>query len=91
MNTSICTAIAKRQVLEFDYQGYHRVVEPHAHGTSKTAKEMVRAYQTAGGTASGELGWKPFLVESNPPPAAGRCSELLTGVGERRRMVRGEA
>ena len=31
------------------------------------------------------------LVKSNPPPAAGRCSELLTGVGERRRMVRGEA
>ena len=63
MDSRICSAIRNRQVLTFSYDGYHRVVEPHAHGLSKTDKEMVRAYQTAGDSSSGELGWKPFLVE----------------------------
>ena len=50
-------------MLTFSYDGYHRVVEPHAHGLSKADNEMVRAYQTAGGSSDGQLGWKPFLVE----------------------------
>ena len=62
MDDRICSAIKNRRVLTFNYDGYSRVVEPHAHGLSKTDEEIVRAYQTAGSSSTGELEWKLFLV-----------------------------
>ncbi len=64
MDTQICSAIENRQVLAFNYDGYPRVVEPHAYGLSKTGKDMLRAYQVAGESKSDPtLGWRPFLVK----------------------------
>ncbi len=59
MNPTICKAVRDRHVLEFTYQGHHRVVEPHAHGLSHARHEVLRCYQTDGTSGSGmALGWR---------------------------------
>ncbi len=52
MNTTICTAIAGRFVIEFDYQGGRRVVEPHTHGNSTAGNEVLRGFQISGYSSS---------------------------------------
>ena len=45
----ICTAIAKRTLLEFDYDGYRRRVEPYTLGYHKdTGNLVLSAFQTQG-------------------------------------------
>lgn len=53
----ICEAIHKRLVLEFDYRGRHRAVEPYCHGTSTRGVEVLRAVQVGGTSASGGFGF----------------------------------
>ncbi len=48
MRNTIIEAIENRNILEFDYDGNHRVVEPHAVGVSSTGKEQLRAFQFDG-------------------------------------------
>ena len=62
MNQEICTAIRSKRYMVFDYDGLPREIEPHAHGTSSTGKEMVLGFQTAGQSASGPLGWRLWDV-----------------------------
>jgi hypothetical protein len=63
MNTVICAAIKARAVVQFYYDGGLRTVEPHCHGISRAGKEVLRAYQTAGYSKSGNpVGWKLFEV-----------------------------
>lgn len=63
MNKMICSAISTRSVVNFDYDGGSRIVEPHCHGTSTAGKELLRGFQTAGASESGEsYGWKLFDV-----------------------------
>ena len=68
MNTAICNVIENRRILDFNYQGHHRIVEPHAYGLSHTGKEVIRAYQTDDTSHSGTVPcWRLFdvaLVES---------------------------
>jgi hypothetical protein len=52
----ICEAIRSRQILTFDYDGYHRVVQPYCHGFTSTGMESLRALQIKGGSRSGLLG-----------------------------------
>jgi hypothetical protein len=61
--TVVCNAIASRRLLEFDYDGHHRLVEPHCHGRGATNKEFFRAFQIGGTSASGPLGWKLFDMD----------------------------
>ncbi len=59
MNPTICKAIEEKRVLELRYHGYSRIVEPHIYGQDKKGEEVVRCYQLAGGSESGErAGWK---------------------------------
>jgi predicted DNA-binding transcriptional regulator YafY len=44
----IISAIENRKILEFDYEGQFRVVEPHTVGISKTGKHMLSAFQIDG-------------------------------------------
>jgi hypothetical protein len=44
----ICEAISHRVLLEFDYDGSRRVVEPYCHGTSRVGNELLRAIQLDG-------------------------------------------
>ena len=48
MRDKIIDAIKDRRVLKFRYKGIDRVVEPHAVGVSRTGKDVLRCYQTAG-------------------------------------------
>lgn len=60
---SILQAIQQTKILELRYDGYFRIVEPHAYGRDKNGDEIIRCYQTAGGSASGEsIGWKLLKV-----------------------------
>lgn len=63
MNSILLQAIQKANVLELRYHGYSRFVEPHAYGRDKDGDEILRCYQTAGGSESGErVGWKLLKV-----------------------------
>lgn len=63
MNQTIVEAINKRRVLNLSYHGFPRTVEPHAYGRSKAGREVLRCWQTGGGSRSGEpTGWKLMSV-----------------------------
>ena len=63
MKQDIIDAIADLHILELKYSGYTRTVEPHAYGRDKSGDEILRCYQTGGGSRSGErVGWKLLKV-----------------------------
>jgi len=53
MNQEIFDAIKNRCVLKFNYDGYPRIVIPHAYGISRAGNEIIRCYQTGGLSHSG--------------------------------------
>ncbi len=65
----ICDAISRRSLLEFDYHGLHRIVQPYCHGTTTgTGRESLRAIQIGGESrgrliASGKLWTVAKMVE----------------------------
>jgi hypothetical protein len=63
MNTvaAVCEAIRTRSLLEFDYQGLHRIVAPYCHGTSARG-DVLRAIQVAGSSRSGGLGFGKLWI-----------------------------
>lgn len=64
MNPTICKAVEERRVLELRYHGFSRIVEPHVYGADKQGDEVVRCYQLAGESASGErAGWKLLKIK----------------------------
>lgn len=54
-------AITEKKLLEFDYDGYHRIVEPHVYGR-KNEKNEILTYQQRGQSSSGVLGWKRMYM-----------------------------
>ena len=64
MNTVICDAIRDKYLLQFNYHEKLRIVEPYCYGVSTAGHEVLRAFQTEGGTHSSFLpSWRMFLVE----------------------------
>jgi hypothetical protein len=64
MNPTICKAIEERRILELRYHGFSRIVEPHVYGEDKKGNEVVRCYQLAGESESGErAGWKLLRIK----------------------------
>lgn len=56
-------AIENRRLLQFTYDGFTRLVEPHTFGVDGKGHYAIRAYQVSGGSKSGEyVGWKLFHV-----------------------------
>ncbi len=53
----ICEAIDRRVLLEFNYEGLHRVVAPYCHGVSTRGHESLRGIQVRGASRSGGLGF----------------------------------
>lgn len=51
MRELICTAIKDHMLLEFDYEGLHRVVAPYCHGFTARG-EVLRAVQVRGESRS---------------------------------------
>lgn len=60
MNNDVINAIRNQQVIEFDYDGEFRVVEPHCYGLTLKGNEGLRAYQIDGYSSSGSMGWKMY-------------------------------
>lgn len=60
MNKSIIDAINGKNLIEFDYDGQSRIVEPHCYGLTTKGNEAIRAYQVDGFSSSGKLGWKLY-------------------------------
>lgn len=60
----LCAAIANKKIISFDYDGYHRIVIPAAHGSQKTTgNHVLRGYQTGGtGKSRAVPFWDLFLV-----------------------------
>ena len=57
-------AIKNKEVVSFTYDGFSRVVEPFVLGDTHTMRHAIRAYQTAGGSSSGNVsGWHLFLLD----------------------------
>jgi hypothetical protein len=51
-NRAICEAIKKKAVIQFNYEGKLRIVEPQCHGISTAGKEVIRGFQTGGQSRS---------------------------------------
>src|SRR5687767_13010209 len=62
MNSIICTAISKRMLLEFEYEGFRRVVAPYCHGVSTRDADVLRGVQVAGASRSGGLGFGKLWI-----------------------------
>lgn len=63
-DTRIIAAIRERRCLRFVYHGKERLVEPQTYGLSTTGKEVLRALQKSGGSASAPSRMaKLFMVE----------------------------
>lgn len=54
MSDVICAAISNCELLEFDYDGRHRVVAPYCHGFTARG-EVLRAIQVGGDSRSGGM------------------------------------
>lgn len=64
MNAIIQTAILHRRLLEFTYDGFHRVVEPYVFGSYKGRLQLL-CYQVRGESASGKLPeWRRMNVNA---------------------------
>ena len=62
MDSMIKTAISSKQLLEFTYDGLHRIVEPHVYGI-QDGKYQILVYQVAGQSSSGNLpNWRRMDV-----------------------------
>jgi hypothetical protein len=71
MNIIVCDAIRTRRLLRFVYDGYERVIEPHAYGVNSAGHEAVSGWLTAGWSASTpEPGWRMYLLEQMHDVAA---------------------
>lgn len=69
MNVTLVHAIRDRKLLQLNYDGGYRVVEPHAYGhNQKQHHDLLRVYQVSGSSKSFEfVGWKLF-----------ECGELVS-------------
>lgn len=62
-NPLLAQAISTRHLLTLQYDGFTRLVEPHAYGMDKAGHEKLLCWQVAGGSASGgPAGWKLLAV-----------------------------
>ncbi len=68
LEPKICEAIGAQRMLEFDYGGHHRVVQPYCHGFTRKGAETLRAVEVSShsgssGRAFGKL-WTVAKMQS---------------------------
>jgi predicted DNA-binding transcriptional regulator YafY len=58
-------AVLEHRVVRLRYHGLDRVVEPQLIGLHEAGEAMLVAYQTGGGSRSGDVpGWRTFITTS---------------------------
>ncbi len=65
LELEICEAIGAQRMLEFDYGGYHRVVQPYCHGFTRKGAETLRAVQVSSDGRSGGRGFGKLWTVAN--------------------------
>jgi len=60
MYQTIIDAISTKNLIEFNYDGESRIVEPHCYGLTTKMNEAIRAFQVDGYSSSGKMGWKLY-------------------------------
>ena len=60
LELKICEAIGARRLLEFDYGGSHRVVQPYCHGFTRKGAETLRAVQISSESSDSGSGGRGF-------------------------------
>jgi hypothetical protein len=61
----VVMAILDHRLVRFRYQGHERTVEPHLLGLHEAGEPLLVAYQTGGGSQSGQVpGWRTFITTS---------------------------
>jgi hypothetical protein len=59
-----CDALRQGKCLELRYDGFSRIVEVHAVGTSEEGNDLMRVWQVRGGSVSNERsGWKLLRLD----------------------------
>ena len=92
LDNLIRTAIANKQLLEFNYDGYHRIAEPHVYGIKDGVHEIL-VFQVGGESSSGVIqGWKRMKLDkvlemsildqlfAGPRPSYGKHSSFDTTI-----------
>lgn len=60
----ICEAIASKRLLQFNYHGHNRVVEPHLLGQDRSGNDVLCAYFIGGFTQSSlSRRWRRYFVK----------------------------
>ena len=60
MESTILKAIEDKKLIEFYYNGLHRIAEPHVYGVTNGVKQLL-TYQTGGQSSNGGLpDWRRF-------------------------------
>lgn len=64
MNTAICDAIRDGEIIEFEYEGMVKIVEPFCYGVGINEQELLRGYVIGGfsDVLNQEYSWKLFDV-----------------------------
>ena len=63
MNAIVCDAIRTHRLLQFIYDGYARLLEPHLYGINTQDHEILSGYLVGGWSATEiEPGWRNYLV-----------------------------
>jgi len=61
IDTMIREAMSEKKLLSFDYDGYHRIVEPHVYGMKNERNGML-VYQVRGQSSQGTLGYRRMYL-----------------------------
>lgn len=92
MDTIIADAIRDRERLDFSYPPGNRLIEPHVLGRSGDGNLLLRAYQFAGASASGEHeNWKLFRLDrvGHVSPSGQQFSGPRSGYNPNDRAMKG--